>query len=516
LDVRTADPGRSSRDLERLVRAVQELALARDLAAIQAVVRWAARELVGADGATFVLRDGDRCHYADEDAIAPLWKGQRFPMGACVSGWAMLHREAAVIPDIYADARIPHDAYRPTFVRSLVMVPIRTADPVGAIGTYWAAPHAATPWEVGLLCALADSTSVAMENVRVHEELEARVRVRTAELEAANAAIREQLAELEAANVRADRIFAALAEALPGTVLDDKFRLDTRIGAGGYGVVFRGTWLTESRPVAVKVFQPRPGNDSPEASERFLREGAWASRVRHPNAVEVYEYGISSDGMPYLVMELLEGRTLKEELDAASPLPVGRCAAILVPICAALEAAHARGVVHRDIKPDNIFLHRAGRDEVPKLLDFGLAKGFDRDTGDLMRHTRTAGSADFTRAGHVVGTPLFIAPERWLGTTDARGDVYSLGVVLYLMLCGPDAGQRVVDPHEATPFLEAFQRRQLPRRWPPVRSHRPDAPAWVEALVAEMLAADPAGRPTPAEVRLVLESADVATGVTSP
>lgn len=113
-----------------LVEVVQRLALARDLPAIQQVVRTPARRLSAADGATFVLRDGDRCHDADEDAIAPLWKGQRFPMSACVSGWAMLNRRPAVIPDIYADARTPHAAYRPTFVKSLVMVPIRTLDPV--------------------------------------------------------------------------------------------------------------------------------------------------------------------------------------------------------------------------------------------------------------------------------------------------------------------------------------------------------------------------------------------------
>src|SRR5881227_3603981 len=116
-----------------LLEVIQRLSQARDLATVQEIVRAAARRLTGADGATFVLRDGDRCHYADEDAIEPLWKGQRFPMEVCISGWAMLNRQSAVIEDIYADSRIPHDAYRPTFVKSLVMVPIRTLDPVGAI-----------------------------------------------------------------------------------------------------------------------------------------------------------------------------------------------------------------------------------------------------------------------------------------------------------------------------------------------------------------------------------------------
>ena len=168
--------------VERLVKVVQELSLARDLATVMSIVRTAARTLTGADGATFVLRDHDRCYYADEDAIEPLWKGQRFPMSACVSGWAMMHREAVAIPDIYADTRVPADAYRPTFVKMLVMVPIRTAAPVGAIGTYWATQHRATNDEIDLLAALANSTSIALENVQLYQELEERVEQRTADL----------------------------------------------------------------------------------------------------------------------------------------------------------------------------------------------------------------------------------------------------------------------------------------------------------------------------------------------
>lgn len=172
--------------MERLVTVVQELSLARDLATVMGIVRAAARALTGADGATFIMREGNMCYYADEDAIAPLWKGKRFPMTACISGWAMLNRQQAVIEDIYADARIPHDAYRPTFVKSLAMVPIRTQDPIGAIGNYWAAPHLASPEQVKLLQALADTTAVALENVQIYTELEQRVRDRTADLEATN------------------------------------------------------------------------------------------------------------------------------------------------------------------------------------------------------------------------------------------------------------------------------------------------------------------------------------------
>lgn len=170
--------------MQRLITAVQELSLARNLDAIMAVVRRGARELTGADGATVVLRDGDYCHYVDEDAIAPLWKGQRFPMSMCISGWSMLNRQAVAIEDIYTDSRVPADAYSPTFVKSLVMVPIRAESPIGAIGNYWSKRRRVLPEEIELLQALANTTAVAMENVRVYKELEDRVAKRTEELEA--------------------------------------------------------------------------------------------------------------------------------------------------------------------------------------------------------------------------------------------------------------------------------------------------------------------------------------------
>jgi signal transduction histidine kinase len=172
--------------MERLIAVVQQLSLTRELEGIQTIVRTAARELTGADGATFILREGDRCFYADEDAIAPLWKGRRFPMTSCISGWSMIHRREAVIDDVTADPRIPQDAYRPTFVKSLLVVPIRTIDPIGAIGNYWATTHQPTPEEIKLLQALADTTAVALENVQVYAELERRVKDRTAELETLN------------------------------------------------------------------------------------------------------------------------------------------------------------------------------------------------------------------------------------------------------------------------------------------------------------------------------------------
>lgn len=183
----------STRSLERhnqamrhLVDVVQKLSLARDLDTLISIVRVAARELTGADGATFILKDGDQCYYAEENAIAPLWKGQRFALNACVSGWAMTHRRSVMIPDIYQDERVPVDAYRPTFVKSLAMVPIRTDAPIGAIGNYWAQFHETTEEELDLLQALANTTSVAMENVQVYSQLEQRVESRTRELKAAN------------------------------------------------------------------------------------------------------------------------------------------------------------------------------------------------------------------------------------------------------------------------------------------------------------------------------------------
>jgi diguanylate cyclase (GGDEF)-like protein len=177
--------------MEVLLQVVQDLSLARDLPRLMDIVRHAARTLTGADGATLVLRDGDYCYYADEDAIQPLWKGSRFPMRTCISGWVMMNRSPVIIEDIYADPRIPVEAYRPTFVRSLAMVPIRAKDPVGAIGNYWARMYRPDPLQMKILQALADTTSVALENVQLYGTLENRVRERTAELEQANEEIRQ-------------------------------------------------------------------------------------------------------------------------------------------------------------------------------------------------------------------------------------------------------------------------------------------------------------------------------------
>lgn len=171
---------------EKLITVVQKLSMASDLDAVTAIVRHAARELTGADGATFVLKEGDQCYYADEDAISPLWKGQRFPKEICIGGWCMDNKQQVVIEDVFEDVRIPYAAYKPTFIKSLVMVPVCTENPIGAIGNYWATPHRATPEEIQLIQSLADTTAVALKNIQVNAELEQFVQARTVHLQHAN------------------------------------------------------------------------------------------------------------------------------------------------------------------------------------------------------------------------------------------------------------------------------------------------------------------------------------------
>ncbi len=161
--------------MERMVSVVQTLSFARDIEAVMAIVRDAARHLTEADGATFILPDGDQCYYADENVVGPLLKGQRFPMSASLSGWAMLHGQAVVIPDIHQDPRIPAGVPLPAFVKSMAIVPIRRTAPIGAIGTYWAAHREPTTEELTILQALADTTAVALENVQLYEELQTKV-----------------------------------------------------------------------------------------------------------------------------------------------------------------------------------------------------------------------------------------------------------------------------------------------------------------------------------------------------
>ena len=157
--------------MDHLTQTIGELASASTLEGVARAVRLHARALVKADGVSLVIREDQNCFYLDEDAIAPLWKGSRFPLSACISGWVMLHGQIAVIPDIYSDERVPHAAYRPTFVKSLAMVPVPQDNPVAAIGAYWSQRHEATWGEQYALQAIANAAGLAFQNMRLYAEL---------------------------------------------------------------------------------------------------------------------------------------------------------------------------------------------------------------------------------------------------------------------------------------------------------------------------------------------------------
>jgi signal transduction histidine kinase len=182
---------RSEPALLRLIAASERLGCARTLDAIAAILRDTAREVLGADGIAVVLRQGELCHYVAEDAVEPLWQGARYPIGDCLSGWSMLHRQTVTIPDIASDPRVPQEAYRRTFVRSLIMAPIGTAEPVAALGAYWAEVREHDPFTIMLLESLARSAALAIEHAQLNATLEQRVAERTRELEQAHEALRQ-------------------------------------------------------------------------------------------------------------------------------------------------------------------------------------------------------------------------------------------------------------------------------------------------------------------------------------
>ncbi|MGF9566449.1 HWE histidine kinase domain-containing protein [Neorhizobium sp. JUb45] len=153
--------------LGQLTRAVARLAGAKSVDEVVEIVRTTARALVGCEGIAIIRRDGDLCHYIEEDAIGPLWKGQKFPMSACISGWAMLNKQTVVVPDIALDPRIPYELYEETFVRAVLMTPVRRDDPLAAIGAYWASTYEPSEEEIEVLEALASATATALENVRL-------------------------------------------------------------------------------------------------------------------------------------------------------------------------------------------------------------------------------------------------------------------------------------------------------------------------------------------------------------
>jgi hypothetical protein len=243
----------------------------------------------------------------------------------------------------------------------------------------------------------------------------------------------QMLAESREATIRtaqrSELIFSALSETLPGTVLDDKYRLQEKIGSGNFGTVYRGEHIFLHHDVAIKVFRPAIGQIAPETLDRFRLEGISACRINHPNAVTVLDFDVSAGSLAYLVMELLHGRSLADELRFAGKLPPVRCAIIAAAVCDALAEAHAADIVHRDIKPGNVFLHQRQSEQVVKVIDFGIAK--------LTDTSAAADAQALTVRGMVVGTPAYMAPERMLDQPyDGRADVYSVGVMMYEMLAG--------------------------------------------------------------------------------
>jgi signal transduction histidine kinase len=210
----------SSSDCHHVLDALRQLSGANELDAVMRVVRTTARALTGADGATFVLRRGDSVLYADEDAIAPLWKGRTFPVAECVSGWCMERGEAIAIADVFADPRVPSVVYEPTFVKSMLMVPIRQHDPMGAIGTYWASRHEASVREIELLQVLADAVSVAVD----------RATLISAEREARERAERIQQAQADMLRIVAHDIRNPLNAMMMGASLLLRVPADTEIG----------------------------------------------------------------------------------------------------------------------------------------------------------------------------------------------------------------------------------------------------------------------------------------------
>lgn len=190
--------GRATADdtgpLTLLLEAIEALSGARTLEAVAEVVRTSARKLSGADGVTFVLRDGAFCHYLDEDAITPLWKGRRFPIESCISGLAITGAQTIVIPDTRADDRVPHEVYDATFVRSLVMTPVRSDSPLAAIGAYWDRPRTPTQSEIEVLSLVARATATAIETLKLLDSLEAAIARRDALLQELDHRVKNSLA----------------------------------------------------------------------------------------------------------------------------------------------------------------------------------------------------------------------------------------------------------------------------------------------------------------------------------
>lgn len=265
----------------------------------------------------------------------------------------------------------------------------------------------------------------------------------------------------------------------PGVILGKQFLLEGPLGAGGMGIVWRARQLRLDRQVAIKTLQHGFGTDQ-KARARFEREALSASALHHPNAIEIYDFG-EDDGVVFIAMELLRGMNLGELVRAMGPLPVSRMIAILTQAASVLVAAHAMGLIHRDLKLDNIFIEPeiGGGDRVV-VLDFGLAYLEQRDH-----------DARLTRQGSVVGTPLYMAPEAATGELSKPADLYALGIVAYESLIGHP-------PFEGS--MAQLMSKHAFELAIPVTEYRSDIPAEVDRLILELLAKDPSRRPTAIEL----------------
>ena len=268
----------------------------------------------------------------------------------------------------------------------------------------------------------------------------------------------------------------------PGAILGEKYRLEGLIGHGSFGDVYDAVHEEILLPVAVKVLrEERRKGDADTAA--FRREAVHASRLRHRNAVSIHDFGVTSGGLPYLVMERLDGHSLEEELQRHGRLPPERVAEILRPVADVLDAAKGLGIVHRDIKPSNIFFDHRHGEQVVKVVDFGIAQDLQQPDEDEEDGASAIGA----------GTLAYMAPERLANRPyDGAADVYSLGVLLYEVLTG--------QPPFTERNLFKLIRCHLHETPLPPRALCPELAEGAEEVVLAALAKDPAERPTALEL----------------